>query len=65
MIQYLKNQIMRNRRLNEHDRSDLLDHIDPYQNRESQHLTSGPKEKRPQLVSNNATPKDPLEISEQ
>ncbi len=65
MIQYLKNQITRNRRLNEHEWPDLLDHIAPNQNRTSQNLTNGPKEIRPQLVSNIITPIDPLEISEQ
>ena len=62
---YLKNQITRNRRLNEHERPDLLDHIAPNQNRTSQNLTNGPTEIRPQIVSNNITPIDPLEISEQ
>ena len=66
MIQYLENQITRNLRLNEYERLDLLDHITPNQNRTSQNLTNGPKKIRPpQLVSNNITPIDPLEISEQ
>jgi hypothetical protein len=60
MTQYLKNQITRKRRLNEHERPGLLDHIAPNQNKASQHLTSGPKEIRPQLVFTNTTPKDPL-----
>ncbi len=65
MTQYLKNQIMRNRRLSEHERPDLLDYIALNKNQTRQHLTSGPKEIRPQLVSNNTTPKDPLKISKQ
>jgi hypothetical protein len=66
MMQYLKNQITKNRRPNEHDRPDLLDHITPNQNQASQNRTKGPKEKRPQLVLNNITRRDdPLEISEQ
>ena len=40
MIQYLKNQITRNTRLNEHERPDLLDHIVPNQNRTSQNLSN-------------------------
>ena len=47
------------------ERPDLLDHIALNQNRTSQNLTTGQKEIRPQLVSNNTTPKDPLEISAQ
>ena len=51
-------------RPNEHERQDLLDHIASNQTRVSQNLTSGPKEIRPQVVYNNITPRDPLEISE-
>ena len=65
MTQYLKNQIMKNKRLNEHEGSDLLDHIALIQKRTSQNLTTGPKEIRPQLVFNNTMPKDPLEINKQ
>jgi hypothetical protein len=65
MMQYLKCQNTKNRRPNEHERPDLLDHIALLKNRASQNLTKGPKEIRLQLVFNNITPKDPLEISEQ
>ena len=57
MIKYLKNQITK-KRLNEHERPDLLDHIAQKQNQTRQHLTSGPKEIRPQLVSKIITPID-------
>ncbi len=65
-MQYLKCQITKNKRpTNEHERLDLLDHIAPNQTQASQNLTSGPKEIRPQVVYNNITPRDPLEISAQ
>ena len=63
MIQYLKNRNMQNKRLNEHERSDLLAHIAQRKNRARPQLKKGPKEIRVQLGINNTMPKDLLEIS--